>query len=72
MPASPVAFPTASLSIICTEQNAEGWGFPPAPTIYGTHGATRNGFNAYACRIQTNGIPGYASGLSFNWLAIGY
>jgi hypothetical protein len=68
----PVAFPTAPLSVICTEQNAEGWGFPPAPTIYGAHGANQNGFSAYACRIQTNGIPGYSAGLSFNWMAVGY
>lgn len=68
----PIAFPTAPLSVIITEQNAQGWGFPPAPTIYGVSDSTVLGFNAYAARIQTNGIPGYAAGLGFSWIAVGY
>jgi hypothetical protein len=65
----PVAFPTAARSVIITEQNA--WGNPPQPTVYGSQDADRNGFVAYAVRIQQSGVPMYQAGLGFNWMAIG-
>jgi hypothetical protein len=67
----PIGFPTTARSVVVSEQNAEGWGNPPQPTVYGSQGADRFGFIAYAARIQLSGVPAYGAGLGFNWMAIG-
>ncbi|MDU7520215.1 MAG: hypothetical protein E7K72_02275 [Roseomonas mucosa] len=70
----PIAFPTSSLSIVATEQNAVGWGTAPTPepTIFGVQSPDRFGFQLYAARIRSSGGVQYQSGLSFNWIGFGF
>lgn len=73
--AFPISFPVKIEGIYATEGNAVGWSSPPTPTIYGATRLANNGLNGFwlsASQIQQNGVPRYANGCTYAFLAVGY
>ena len=68
----PIAFPTACLGAVVTEDNASGWGSPPQPTVFGTQSQTATNMTMYAVRFTNTGTSSYSAGLTAGWLAWGH
>ena len=65
-------FPNEALSCVVTEAAANGWGNPPAPTIFGTSGLDAAGVQVSGARLVSGGVPAYQPGLGFSYVAIGH
>lgn len=68
----PISFPNQCCRVIVSEQNASGWG-TTSMTIFGINGQTTSYFIVRGARKFNGGdMISPASGISCNWVAIGY
>lgn len=71
----PVAFPNACMQVLVHEAAPQGWTLPGffSPTVFGSQQLSAGSFALYVCRLQTSGGNwGYAAGISYRYIAIGY
>ena len=68
------AFPNRVLQVVASEGNASGWGtnVDCRPTVYGITPRDRLSFFLSGVSFTSAGVPRFAAGLAYSYIAIGY
>ena len=67
-------FPTACLQVVISEGSSSGWGTGAdcRPTVYGTTPRDKLSFFLSGVVFSATGVPRFAAGITYNYIAIGY